>query len=504
MNLPQWTIGTFVVFVLMLLPLATMAETVDIIEIDGYERKADPGETHMFIWTLRNVDELKMNFTVNVTVLDTNGWNVTMSPETAVLPYSDVRTFTLTVEIPQNGSGRKRIEVVFMVFQNGSPVKYSEQQVLISIDEPVTEEDEDLVFGLWKNPFGPPLDNEYGIFVMNVLLWLGISFLAVVAMDPIVKHYTRKSKNKLDDRVLAIVHTPIIVLLFFYGAIVSLRVIDHLIPGWVITMSEQAYFLVFTLMIFYMVYKIFKEVVVFYGHILSKKTATDLDDLLVPLIEKIGVVIIGLIAVGALLGYLGIDLTLFVAGGVVISMVIAFAAQETLSNFFSGIFILTDRPFKKGDNIILGDNTWYQVRNIGLRSTRLYRYSDAAMVTIPNNKLGTDIIALFDNADDPGKVSKNIGVGYGSDTVQVKRILKEIIDANEHILKDDPDLEPIIRFDELGDSAIMFKIIVWLDDRASRWSVMDYLNSEIHTRFAEEGIDIPFPQRTVHMAKEGI
>ncbi len=498
----QLAIVILAVLTILLAP-AVGAETVDIIEIDGYERDVNKGDTYEFIWTLRNVDELEMNFTVNVTISEIGGWNISMSPMTTFLPYSDARTFTLTVVVPTDAEGRERISVEFMVYQNGSPVKYSEHKVVITIDEPKPDVDTDLVFGIWENPFGPPLDNAYGIFVMNVLLWLGISFLAVITMDPVVKHWTKKSKNKLDDRVLAIVHTPIIVLLFLYGAIVSLRVIDHIIPGWLISLFDQIYYLVFTIIIFYMAYKIFKEVVVFYGHIMSRKTATDLDDMLIPLIEKIGVVIIGIIALGALLSHLGIDLTLFVAGGVVISMVIAFAAQETLSNFFSGIFILTDRPFKKGDNIILGNDTWYQVRKIGLRSTRLYRYSDAAMVTIPNNKIGSDIIALFDNADDPGKISKNIGVGYDSDTRQVKAILKEIIDANEHILKDDPDLQPVIRFSDLGDSAIMFKVIVWLDDRDNRWSVDDYLNTEVHDRFEKAGIDIPFPQTTVHMAKEG-
>jgi len=347
---PQLVMVILAVLTLLLAP-AIAADTVDIIEIDGYERKADPGDTHEFEWTLRNVDELEMNFTVNTTVSGPDGWNITLVPGQTVLPYSEARTFTLTVGVPANATGRRSVTITFMIYQDGSPIKYSEHEVVITVDEPEGEDDKDLVFGMWENPFGPPLDNDYGIFIINVLFWLGISFLAVVIMDPIVKHYTKKSKTKLDDKLLAIVHTPIIILLFLYGAVVSLKVIDHVVPGWTIAMFEQLYFLVFTILLFYMVYKIFKEVVVFYGHILSKKTATDLDDLLIPLIEKIGVVIIGLIALGALLGYLGIDLTLFVAGGVVISMVIAFAAQETLSNFFSGIFILTDRPFKKGDNI---------------------------------------------------------------------------------------------------------------------------------------------------------
>lgn len=233
----------------------------------------------------------------------------------------------------------------------------------------------------------------------------------------------------------------------------------------------------------------------------SQKTASHVDDIIVPIVEKLGLAILGLVAIATLLGYLRVDLTLFIAGGVVTSMVIAFAAQDTLSNFFSGIFLLTDRPFKVGDIVILPDNDWAEVRTIGMRTTRLFRFSDASLVTIPDNKLVNEKIANFSNPGDRGRVMMTFGVGNGSDIAKVRRIIRDVIAGNPHILQEAPTT-PIVRFDAMADSALNFFVLVWIDDRANRFDVIDYLNTEPYTRFTEEEVEIPFPQRTVHLRIE--
>jgi len=94
------------------------------------------------------------------------------------------------------------------------------------------------------------------------------------------------------------------------------------------------------------------------------------------------------------------------------------------------------------------------------------------------------------------------GVGYGSDVIRVRSIIREVIDGNEHIIKEDPT-RPIVRFDAMAESSLDFFVLVWIDDRANRFDVQDYMNTEIYRRFTEAGIEIPFPQRTVHVRMEG-
>ncbi len=150
----------------------------------------------------------------------------------------------------------------------------------------------------------------------------------------------------------------------------------------------------------------------------------------------------------------------------------------------------------------MDDGDWVEVRKIGMRTTRLFRFKDASIVTLPNNRLVNDKIANFSNPKDMGRIMKTFNVAYGSDPAQVKKIIKEVIDENPHILKKDPHA-PVIRFDAMGESSLDFFILIWMDDRKNRFAVQDYLNTEVYNRFNKAGIDIPFPQRTVHLQIEG-
>ncbi len=334
------------------------------------------------------------------------------------------------------------------------------------------------------------------------MIWLLVSLLIVFIMDPFVKAFTKKTKTEVDDIILRIIRTPILVLVFFYGVVSSLRILEKEIPEILITSLNSLYGVVAVLILFYVAYKLFKDILVYYGELVAERTSSNIDNVVIPIVEKIGVVVIGLVALGYLLGYLNIDLSLFVAGGVVVSMVIAFAAQETLSNFFSGIFILTDRPFVEGDTIILSDGDWYEVRTIGLRSTRLFRYKDASLISIPNNKLASDMIVNFSNPHDKTRLRMTFGAAYGSDPDKVKSIILEVANKNPHVITDEEDKKPFVKFVEHGESSVNFLLQVIVDDRSERWGVSDYLYTEVYRRFNEEGIDIPFPQRTIWMKKD--
>jgi small-conductance mechanosensitive channel len=474
-------------------------------ELGGYSRQISSGESTTYNWTLRNEDPYDAVYNVTIDISNSNSdWTASVVPDALfTIQPTDYQMVTLTVTAPSNrNDGKTNVTLIFTIIgPNGSKIQEEERHTLTSLTPIVTVE-EKKVMDLFENPLPAPLDNEFGIFLLTVLVWLGISVLLIVIMDPFVKALTKKTKTQVDDIILRIIRTPVLVLVFFYGVVSSLRILDEHIPKVAIDSINSIYGVVAVMIIFYVAYKLFKDILVYYGEQIAAKTSSNIDNVVIPIVEKIGVMIIGLMALGYVLGYMNIDLTMFVAGGVVISMVIAFAAQETLSNFFSGIFILTDRPFVEGDTIILPDGDWYEVRNIGLRSTRLFRYKDASLISIPNNMLAGDKIINYSNPYDKVRLRMTVGVAYGTDSEKVKKILNEIIEQNEHVIKDDEALEPVIRFDAMADSTINFFIQVNVDDRGNKMKVADYLNSEIYRRFNEEGIEIPFPQRVVHLKKE--
>ncbi len=488
----------------------TETNAVEIINIDeelSYEREVSKGESVTYYWTLINVYE--GNRTVNVTIsfVNTNSdWAASLEPESPInLTHKwDAKTVSLTVTAPSDKTeGSTEVTLEFTFEMEGDIIQPIEKRNSFTSLTPIAKpEEEKKVLDLFENPLPAPLDNEFGVFFLTVLIWLFFSIILIFVMDPCVKAFTKKTKTEIDDIVLRIIKTPLLVLVFFYGLVSSLIILENHIPSSILDIINAIYGVVVVLILFYVVYKLFKDILVYYGKVIAKKTASNIDDVIVPIVEKLGVVIIALVALGYVLGYLNIDMTMFVAGGVVVSMVIAFAAQETLSNLFSGIFILTDRPFIQGDTIILPDGDWYEVRNIGLRSTRLFRFKDASLITIPNNKIATEKIINYSNPYDKVRIRRTIGVAYGTDAEKTKKIIHEVIAANPHVITDDEDLKPVVRFDELGESSIDFFIQVHVDDRSNKLGVIDYLNTEIYKRFNEEGIEIPFPQRVIHIKKE--
>lgn len=490
--------------VLLLLAAPVAAEDpVQILAFGDYDLTLSPGETATFEWSVRNLDVIPYNITVAIDVPEGFTGSVD-APFITNLQPNRASAITATVVAPATVSAATHADVtlVLTIQDAGAVVFVTSASASIEIPSIYAEKK---VLDVIDNPLPAPLDNEWGVFLLDVLIWAGVAIALHGFLDPFVKKLTLKTKTELDDIILRIMKTPVVVLLFLYGAVQSLYALDRHVPSFVIDLLLLVYGLGSTLIFFYIGYRLFKDVAIYLARNVAKRTQTNMDDVIIPIVEKLGLLVLGLAALGLVLGYLNVDLTLFVAGGVVTSMVIAFAAQDTLSNFFAGIFLLTDRPFKEGDEVFLaGDENLMVVRNVGMRTTRFYRYADASIVTLPNNKLVNDKISNFSNRKDPGVYKMTVGVAYGAEPEQVREIIRGVIMRTPHIIKDNPDKAPIVRFKAMADSSINFFVLVWVDERPNRFGVEDFLNTEIYNALNSAGIEIPFPQRTVHLLLEGL
>jgi small-conductance mechanosensitive channel len=465
---------------------------VDILEIDIYQKTIGPQESMTYNWTLNNThatsnysvrifkSESETGWTVNfnqdiVTLTPQSTWDVIMT----VTPPADLERGELTVsprfEIT-NATGGWNISVSTVTTK-----VYSLPQVL----------------GLFDNPLPAPLDGKYGVFLLDVLLWTLIIIIAYVAFERGIKHWTKRTKTQLDDIIFRIIRTPILVLLILYGLVTSVEVLD--VHRDIIRVIDQIYFIVILLVVLWLAFRLFKDILIYYGRIYSERTKTEIDDVLIPVADKIGVVIIIVAGIAILMGYLGVDLTMLAVGSIVISMVIAFALQDTLSNFFSGIYLLTDRPFKVGDLIKLESGEVCRIEHIGMRATRVYNTFDHTLIVVPNNMLANNKIVNYTEPDTQFRTTAKVGVAYGTDVQKVTEILYEIANAHPKVLKKPDQYKPSVRFKEFGDSSLNFELWVWIDNVFDRFDVMTNINMEIDRRFKEEKITIPFPQRTVWM-----
>jgi len=175
------------------------------------------------------------------------------------------------------------------------------------------------------------------------------------------------------------------------------------------------------------------------------------------------------------------------------SVGLGFGLQEIVANFISGLILLVERPIRVGDIITVGDSGG-TVEKINIRATTVTNW-DRQQIIIPNKSFITENLTNWTRNDEIMRGKVAVGVSYGSDATKVLQVLHDIVEHNEKILKEPPAR---IWFMGFGDSSLNFEVWFFstVDDR---FPVMTDLRARIHARFAEEGIEIPFPQRDLHL-----
>ncbi len=204
-----------------------------------------------------------------------------------------------------------------------------------------------------------------------------------------------------------------------------------------------------------------------------------------------------LIAVMAGLATAGFDFSNIAIIAGALSVGIGFGLQNIVNNFVSGLILLFERPIRKGDWIEVG-GTEGVVKDIQIRSTRIQTF-DRSDVIVPNSELISGQVTNWVLSSKGGRAIVPVGVAYGTDTEKVRDILLAIAEDNENIIKTGIMPKPIVLFREFGDSSLNFELRVFLRNVDSRLRIISELNFAIDKAFREEGIEIPFPQRDLHV-----
>jgi len=173
---------------------------------------------------------------------------------------------------------------------------------------------------------------------------------------------------------------------------------------------------------------------------------------------------------------------------------IGFGLQNVVNNFVSGLILLFERPIQVGDTIevqgLLGE-----VRRIGARSSTV-RTFDGAEVIVPNGMLISDQVVNWTLSDRRRRVVVGVGVAYGTDPERVLELLREVAAENETVL-DEP--APLVVFTGFGDSSLNFEMRCWIPRYEEGFSMRSALWVAINARLRDAGIEIPFPQRDLHL-----
>lgn len=332
-------------------------------------------------------------------------------------------------------------------------------------------------------------------YIQALLIIVAALFVALIVLPfvaGIIKILTRKTDTEIDDKLIAALNAPIFYLAIIFGMSIAFPLLG--LPSGILSVLQM---LLQTLMVIVIAQSLLRIIRIVLEGAVNKERPQAINSQTLPLFVNISFVIVIAAALYGIFLIWGIDVTAWLASAGIVGIAVGFAAKDTLSNIISGIFILADKPYSIGDYVVLGSGIKGIVTNVGLRSTRIRTFDDEE-VTVPNASIANEAITNKTTGPRTSRVKIDIGVAYGTDVQKVEELLLDIANAHKLILKDPA---AIVRFVNFGESSLDFSLSCRVDDPLDVYATQSELRYAINNRFAEEGIEIPFPQRDIHMKK---
>jgi len=339
------------------------------------------------------------------------------------------------------------------------------------------------------------IDIPQGSFWMFLILAVGLSILfelILLLFRVIAKFIAGKTKISLDDDILKASSSYFLPIAILTALFLSVAVVY---PGFNIAGYSELdiYLMLLLILIALLLAAVIDVLLVWYGiQIQPPKRKGISKKNVFPFVRNVVRVGIYLLFFVFILQIAGFDTTALITGLGIGGLAVALALQGTLSNFFGGMHILIDKPFREGDYIILETGQEGVVNSIGWRTTKILTLGKDEVV-VPNAKLAESIIKNESTPLDETGLLYEIGVSYDSDIDKVidtlKKVAKTVENKNELMVKD----SFFVRLDKYGDYALKFKFGYRVYGYVNQWKVLADINREIYSEFKKNKIEIPYP-----------
>jgi len=216
-------------------------------------------------------------------------------------------------------------------------------------------------------------------------------------------------------------------------------------------------------------------------------------------ISKLLIVFIGLMVV---IQFLGLSITPMLTAFGIGGIALALALNDTFSNMFAGLNVITSKEMKIGDYIMLETGEEGYVQDITWRNTTIKAITNNTII-VPNSKIASHIITNYHQDQKEMLVKLNVGVSYESDLKKVEMVTVDVAkEVTEKLIGADDSVEPYIRYNEFNDFSINFTVFLSVTEFIEQYKLKHEFIKKLHERYNQEGIVIPFPIRTVYMKNE--
>ncbi|MEM2904987.1 MAG: mechanosensitive ion channel [Candidatus Bathyarchaeia archaeon] len=325
---------------------------------------------------------------------------------------------------------------------------------------------------------------DFLIGLAIVALHILAAWVALYLARRLLRPWAQRTETTLDDEVIKATRLPAYFALLLAGLFAAMPYFASYLPENIYALVLEYLDVLGIAIVGLIAYKAFHVFTTWYGRVVAKRTETKIDDILIPIINKIGKTIIVLLVILFILNTFKVDVTAPLAGVGIASLAVALAAQDTISNFLAGFFIMLDRPFREGDTIQLPSGELCQVTQIGIRRTKLYDLNMHNCIIVPNLDLSRWKITNYELPDSRLRVTVPVSVPLEQDTDAVKTLLKQIASEARHI---SPEPLPEVYLTGLTAAAQRLELVMHVNYR-ERAQLLDEVNTRIKKEFAARGI----------------
>ena len=406
-------------------------------------------------------------------------------------PHISVATIVLAVErYTDTKGGQIQADITLTDTSDGSTVVVS---VVFDVEvdsEYNTDGSYNKFFGIIPNNLPVPFNNPFFTAALTFILWVFIAALAIYALVPFLTRlagYRKTSEEKNDIRT-GLTRTVTLLMVF-----VAIDECIKIVGAGVNIQRPLGMILTVLIVIIgaYIAWQIYMFVVTLFITGLDKAVDVEgVDKSLIPLFKMIGRIVIAVAAASIILASFGVDLGGILVSAGVISLGITLGAQNTLNQFFSGIVLLSTRPFQKNDFVKIGGEV-YKVRRVRLMFTEFSNWAGDQIVTMPNNVVTSATLVNLTRENKATVIYVYMTVAYDANLTLAKELMIKAANMHPRVLKDHEN-KPSTRLTAFLDSGIEYRLKCTVDDFDDSAKFAGELREIIFKLFGDNGVQIPY------------
>ena len=452
-----------------------------------------------------NIDVYNSNSTTTVVGIETSAKGITVRPSVNEISVDSGKMSSFKIYIETDklmNHGTYGFVLTVTVYDFGS-ANYEEGTLTFNVNITSVYSDGsgfNMIMGLFP-PLPSPLDTVPVTVTITLVAWLAISIL-IYMMVMVVVHFVFSKEEVLKKTVNHGTGSLLVLAVMVYGVSNALSVAgasDALIAS-----AKSITRILYILMAAGIVWNIYHSVLEMVFHRLEeRKRLEGVDTSLIPLFRMLGTLVIWLVTISAVLSVLGFDLAAIITGMGVAGVAISLGAQSTLTQFFSGLNIVLNRPFKIGDMVMIGsDKNIYEVKKLSIMNTTFKNWANQEYCIMPNDTVASSRIVNVTGETIVYRMFLYFYSSYDADTELTKKLIMEEAYKNPNVVTDGSYSIPEVRVEDFDASAIKYRLAVYINDFRNNVKVTGQLNEAVYNALLDAGIGCPYDINDIYIFRE--